>query len=190
MGRSYNRKRKNTHKKPLKPVLLLLAAMILLGIFILIKVLNSSGADHGGETGIGVQGTQDTTVHTMPQQVKADYEKWLSAAMVVGLSMEYPDFELIGIYTMTETAMESKEKSDGVYIIFTSEGKVSALHSVALKKERTESGTRDISTNNLGFATFDLVKPESVDTSSMKQILLEEIGELIAQSMLVSIYTH
>jgi hypothetical protein len=42
----------------------------------------------------------------------------------------------------------------------------------------------------VGFATFDPVEPESVDISAMKQISLEEIGELIAQSMLVSIYTH
>jgi hypothetical protein len=189
MGTTQNGKRRQMPKKPW-PAILLLIAVILLGGFILTKVLQSGVTDPGLQSGTGAQGTQGIPAQTMPQQAEADYEKWLSAAMVVGLSMEYPDFVLTGIYTASETALENKKSSEGVYIFFTSGGKTQGLYGVALERERTESGTRDISTNTVGFATFDLVEPESVDVSAMKQIFLEEIGELIAQSVLVSIYTH
>lgn len=189
MGTTNNRKRKQMPRQPW-PAILLLIAVFLLGEFILTKVWEPGATDPGLQSGSDAQGTQNVPAQTMPQQAKADYEKWLSAAMVVGLSMEYPDFELTGIYTASETALENKKSSEGVYIFFTSGGKTQGLYGVALEQERTESGTRDISTNTVGFATFDPVEPESVDISAMKQISLEEIGELIAQSMLVSIYTH
>lgn len=124
------------------------------------------------------------------QRVDAEYEKWLAAAMVVCISMEYPDFELEGIYTASATALADKFDSDGTYIIFSSGGTRMALHSVPLEAERSTAGTKDISTEAMGYATFDPVDPASVDTSALIAIELEELGELIAQSLLVSIYAH
>ena len=132
--------------------------------------------------------TQPTDV--IVQQADAEYEKWLSAAMIVCVSMEYPDFELEGVYAASATALTDKFSSDGAYIVFTSGGTRMAIHAKALAGERTERGTMDISTETIGFATFDQVDPASVNLDALEQLELNELSELIAQSLLVSIYLH
>ena len=147
--------------------------------------------------------TEETTfstevIETIPTQApivivarkEAEYEKWLGASLVVCVSMEYPDFQLEGIYTSSATSMEDKFDSDGVYIVFSSGNSRMAIHSKALQQERKASGSVDISSETIGFATFDRVKPDSVASSTMEQIDIEALGELIAQSLLVSIYYH
>lgn len=124
------------------------------------------------------------------QRADAEYESWLAAAMLMGISMEYPDFELTGIYVASGTSLEDKMNSQGAYILFTSGGEAMAVHSVPTNGERSAAGTRDLSTETLGFATFDSVDPASVDTKSMKQLAVEDLSELIAQSLLVSVYIH
>lgn len=148
------------------------------------------------ETGDPIEETQGTqssaTQPTSPivQRVEAEYEKWLAASMVVCVSMEYPDFQLEGIYTESSTALDDKFASGGVYVVFSSGGTRMAIHSKALAQERTERGTVDISTEIIGFATFDKVDPASVTASSMDQISLDHLSKLIEQSLLVSIYFH
>ena len=124
------------------------------------------------------------------QRTEAEYEKWLSATVLMCVSIEYPDFEIEGVYSDSATALDDKFSSDGVYIIFSSGGERLAIHSKALEDERTEPGTVDISSEIIDFATFDCIDPALVDTSSMEQINLEDLNEMIAQSLLVSIYTH
>lgn len=124
------------------------------------------------------------------QQAEAEYEKWLGASLLICVSMEYPDFELEGIYAASATDMEDKLSSDGAYIVFTSGGTRMAIHSVALEAERTEPGTCDISTEAIGYATFDRVDPASIDVEAMESLALEELSELISQSLLVSIYSR
>ena len=124
------------------------------------------------------------------ERADAEYEKWLSAALVVCVSMEYPDFQIDGIYAASATSLDDKFTSDGAYIIFTSDGSQMAYHAKALEAERTEAGTVDISTEAIGFATFDSIDAASIDTSKTEPIALEDLDELISQSLLVSIYTH
>lgn len=124
------------------------------------------------------------------QRAEAEYEKWLAAAQIVCLSMEYPDFQLEGVYAASATSMEDKFSSDGAYIIFTSGGNRIAIHSKALDSERAAAGTIDISTEAIGYASFDKVDASSIDVSAMEELALEDLSELISQSLLVSIYTH
>lgn len=132
--------------------------------------------------------TQPTVV--IVQQADAEYEKWLAAAMVVCVSMEYPDFEIEAIYAVSSTELENKFASEGVYIVFNTEGKNLCIHAKALEAERTAAGTMDISTEAIGFATFDRVDAAAVNFTSMKKIAIEDLGELIAQSLLVSVYAR
>lgn len=124
------------------------------------------------------------------QQKDAEYERWLAAAMVVCVSIEHPDFEFEAVYAASATELEDKLSSDGAYIVFRSGGKRYAIHSVALEQERSEAGTTDISTEVIGFATFDKVDPDRVDFESLDLIQIEELNELIAQSLLISVYNH
>ena len=139
--------------------------------------------------------TQESIEETHPpvvivQKADAEYEKWLAAAMVVCVSMEYPDFELEGVYAASSTNLEDKFSSEGAYILFTSDGNQIAIHANALEQERTAAGTKDISTEAIGFASYDFVAPENIDFDSMEEINPEDLGELIAQSILISIYEH
>lgn len=134
--------------------------------------------------------TEEQSSVVIQQQKDAEYERWLAAAMLVCVSIDYPDFEPEAIYAASGTALTDKFTSDGAYIIFTSGGERLAIHSVALENERTEAGTTDISTEVIGFATFDRVDPEKVDAAALDPIELEELSELISQSLLISIYKH
>lgn len=125
---------------------------------------------------------------TIPQQKEAPYEQWLAAGMIIGLSMEYPDFELQGIYLTGETPLEDRMNSDGVYILFTSGGSNMAIHGSPLEEGRKTPGTMDLSTQTIGFAAFDTVDAASVNTAAMTAVEIGELDELIAQSMLVSLY--
>lgn len=183
--------RKSSGKTPTWLIVVTLAVSALLVVFMLFNRFWKEPATPPVEgTDSQPQGTDTQSTNGLVQQAKADYEKWLAAAMVVGVSMEYPEFELDGIYAASATSVADKKNSDGVYILFTSGGESMALYGVALDAERTAAGTKDISTEALGFATFDLVDPASVDTDSMTEIKIEELEELINQSLLVSIYTH
>ena len=124
------------------------------------------------------------------QQADAEYEKWLAATMVMCVSMEYPDFELEGIYAASATALDNKFDSQGAYIVFTAGGSRICIHSKALEAERTAPGTKDISSETIGYATFDRLDPGSVDFSSFEKIELEDLSDLFAQSLLVSIYAR
>lgn len=126
---------------------------------------------------------------TVPE-IGVSYEQWLGAAMVTAVSMEYPDFEIYGIYAASETALENAEKSRGTYILFESEAQQILIQSRPLTGERSEPGTTDLYTPQLGFATYDKVDIHSVDLTGMEQLTLEELGELMDYSVLISLYSR
>lgn len=120
----------------------------------------------------------------------ASYEKWLAAAMVTAVSMQYPDFEIKDIYLTGETSPEQKESSKGAYVVFDAEGVQTVICSFPLETERKEAGTIDLYTRDLGFAAFDVVDLNGIDIGDCQRIEIDEISELISQSMLVSLYEH
>ena len=48
----------------------------------------------------------------------------------------------------------------------------------------------DISTEVIGFATFDKVKPADFNSAGLDEIKPEELSDLISQSLLISVYNH
>ena len=124
------------------------------------------------------------------EQVEADYERWLAATMIFGLSLEYPDFELLDMYAASAVALEEKMDSQGVYIRFLSGGEELAVVSKPLEKERSEAGTRDLSCVTMGFASFDEVPVEGLKTEDMIPLALEDLEEPMSQLVLVSVYNH
>lgn len=115
------------------------------------------------------------------------YEERLAAAMVIGISMQYSDFEFLGIYTASQTPMQDYMNSQGAYVVFLSEGEKLALKSVPLEAERTEKDTMDLHMPALGYATYELVDPDSVTPALLNEVKLEDMEELILESALVSI---
>lgn len=182
MGKGRYKNKKALDKKKILLIALALTVVVLAVALVLIR------GHWKGSQGQNTIGSH--TTDGVAQQPATDYEKRLAAAMVVGLSMEHPDFELTGIYIASQTSVQDKKDSKGVYIFFSSDGEPMVVHSVALEAERTAKGTKDLSSRTLGWATFDLMDPAAVTTESMMQIDLNELTELISLSLQVSIYAH
>lgn len=134
-----------------------------------------------------VEPTEPAVLPTVGQE-ESSYEQWLAAGMVMAISMEYPDFELLGIYAASETPVAYHATSSGAYVHFRSGGGEILIHSAPLDAERSVSGTTDLYTAQLGFATFDQVAVGSADLGGMEKLELEALSDLISQSLLVSIY--
>lgn len=124
------------------------------------------------------------------ERIEATYEEWLAASMVVAMSLHYGDFEISEIYLTGETDLLKKQESTGCFIVFAAEGTQIILQSKPLAEERTEAGTFDLHANNIGFATFDRIDSVLGSVEKYKQITVTELEELIAQSLLVTVYEH
>lgn len=143
--------------------------------------IESKAAD--ANNGEGVQSSIN-----LHQKADASYERWLAAAMVTAISLHYSDFQINGIYLTAETELSSASESSGAYVAFTSGEESLMICSKPLEEERTEAGTIDLYTMDLGFATFDEVDLKTVNTEGMLSVEAAELSELISQSMLVSLY--
>ena len=118
------------------------------------------------------------------------YEERLAASTITAISLAYPDFELKQVLTETETQLDAAADSKGVYVEFVSGGENMVIHAKWLAKERTKKGTTDLHEQTLGFATFDVVSGETLQGKDMKSLDVNELGDLIAEAMLVSLYEH
>lgn len=117
----------------------------------------------------------------------APYEDRLAAAMVIGISMQYAEFEFEGIYAASETSMGNYMNSAGAYVVFRGDGQWLALRSQPIAAERSDKGTADLYLPALGYATYELVDPQTVPGTGLREMQLEDLEELILQSAQVTI---
>lgn len=115
------------------------------------------------------------------------YEDWLASAMIIGISMQYSDYEFLGIYTASETPVAAHDSSAGAYVIFMGDGEKRALKAVPLDGERPDRGTADLYVPAIGYATYELIDPNSVPVNSLKERKIEDLATLISASTQVSI---
>ncbi len=118
------------------------------------------------------------------------YEKWLAAHEYTLVYLLYQPTVEPEFYLASETAMEYKSYSGGVYIRLTLEDRVVLLESKPLEAERTEPGTKDVSAPMIGYATFDEVDPKSVDLSKMEKLSFDELSELNDEVLLPALSEH
>lgn len=140
--------------------------------------------------------TSDNSADNIPEthveletQADVPYEYWLSAAVLTGISIEYPAFEPKDFYESGETDPDDKTSSAGVYVTFTVDGQDKCIYSKPLETERTVAGTKDISSEVIGFATFDEVSPSDIP-EEFSIVEIENMDELITQSTKVAVYSH
>ena len=190
MGRRY-RKRKQKNKAKVWIIVSAAAAVIVCAAVIIAVLSGQSVSKNKNSDGDEAEADSDKTGRVeVIEKADASYERWLAAGMVTAVSMKYPDFEIEGIYLTGETDPAEKQQSGGAYVIFTADGTETAVQSMPLEEERTDAGTTDLYTRDLGFATFDVVDPAQVDTVSCEEVSMDDIEELISQSLLVSLYEH
>ena len=192
MGKKRGKPKKQNKKKYLQ----WLAAIVIFAICAVIIVLAarelmSNRSEDEPEAGEVIEnGTEEPNQMEIVERADASYERWLAAGMVTAISMQYPDFSIEGIYLSGETELSDKSESEGAYVVFTADGAETAIHSVPLDAERTDVGTTDLYTRDLGFATFDTIEPSQIDTGSCEQIEMDDLTDLISQSLLVSLFEH
>ena len=159
----------------------------LLAALLILSVLGSAGcrSQRTEHQGSDVMSSTEPSV-----QVEPEYELWLASAALLGLSLEYPDFELDGIYALSATSLEEKAASKGVYLCFRSGGTDRAIHCAPLEGERSTAGSVDLSSKVTGFATFDQVEPSELALEGAVEFQTEQLEDTIARSELVSLYYH
>lgn len=167
-------------------VVLIVCAVVIIAALFGQRVSENKEADGDGtESGLDRTGSVEVI-----EKSGASYERWLAAGMVTAVSMQNPDFEIEGIYLTGETDPADKMQSGGAYVIFTADGTETAVQSTPLEAERTDAGTTDLYTRDLGFAAFDVIDPAQIDTEACVAVSMDELEELISQSLLVSLYEH
>lgn len=180
-------------KKMVRILTIILVVLVCLAVYVA-KSQNKDDKQHADQNekeSLVEQGTDQEKLETKEEEVpekaeikdkaEATESEWLAAAAVIGISLQYADFEIEEIYV-------SEEENKETYVVFKSGGEQIAIHSKALSEERKEAGTKDIYTEDLGFSTFDEVQASDVKKENMKKIEIEELDDLIAQSLLVSVY--
>lgn len=179
---------KKTGKVDKKGAIVIIALTVVLAVLI-VAALSLRDMPQNLQSGKDIQETT-APKESIPivVQDQGTYEKWLSAALVMVLPLEYPDFSDLEIYAPGTTDLAKKQESQGIYLKFTSGGAKVILHAAPLEAERTQAGTRDVNSMQIGFATMDAVSGEGLDFSAMERLLLEDLGEHIAQTMLPAVY--
>lgn len=188
----YRRKRnlkhkRKSHKAGLTAVIAIVAGIVLVLAIVLVWFFMQR-PDQGEEEGA----THELNAHYEDyERIDASYEEWLSAAVITSISMNTPDFELGKIYTATETTLDNKSESQGVYVTYQTAGEMKCIQSVPLEAGRSnETGTRDIYTDVIGYATYDEVAADSIDTTVWQSIETADLNTLIEQSERVVLYDN
>ena len=185
------------NKKTKKVVTIMSICLILLIIIAVVlgigKKKENEGLPANSSEELQVEGTDQSELDVVEEEpapseneivekADASYERWLAAGVVVGVSLQYPEFEFTGIYLAPE--------NESVYVVFECGGEEIAIHSKPIEEERTEAGTKDLYTEDLGYASFDEVDVESIAKDECETVEIDELSELISQSMLVTVYEH
>ena len=124
------------------------------------------------------------------EKTDAIYEEWLAAAMVIMVSFDYAVFEIKEVYYNSETDLNDKLKSKGVYMSFVANGEQKCIYCQPLKEENKKEGSVNLYTSDLGFTSVEFVKEADVDFKEYKQLSVDDLTELIQQSMQVSVYRN
>lgn len=159
---------------------------IALTVFFLFQKNGNQGAD-----------TLDSETHELNPHVEeyermdADYEQWLAASVITCISMNSPDFELEEVYASTRTAPDNKMESQGIYVIYRSGEESKCIQAKPLEHGRTgQAGTKDVYSELTGYASFDEVSADVIDTSLWHNVDVQDINTLIEQSERVTLYEN
>lgn len=185
------RKEKEHQKRSLIAVIVIVLLILVTAALVLFWWLNRNdgeNADNGQSS--SAEEAQDTgSSIELEERTVASYERWLAAAVLTGISMEYPDFESVSFYFANETDLSDKASSAGIYVTFTVNGEEKCIRSLPLEAERNDAGTRDLSSEVINFASFDEVSASEIP-AEYSAVEIADINELIMQSARVMVYTH
>ena len=187
-NRKRKKKRRYIKKRKLWPVIVGVIVVLMMAASIVIYVMTSGSSSDDSQENASSDDVPEVNLE-LEDQVEAPYEHWLSAAVLTGISIEYPSFEPGEFYIAGETKIEDKASSEGIYVTFSVEGEEKCIRSIPLDTERSDAETKDIYSEVIGFATF-----EEVDASEIPEgffaMDIDNIDELVTQSTRVAVYSH
>lgn len=125
---------------------------------------------------------------TLPQLSEGSYEQWLAAAGTMAAYLAYPNTTDAVAYFLSETPLENKGSSPGIYLQLTVGGETVLLRLKPLEGRRSEAGTRDISSMQTGYATYDEVAP--IDLEGLPTATMEELVIYLNEILLPSLYEN
>ena len=137
-----NERRKRRIKKKQRKKIIALAVGILLCLIIACVIIilykgngkaESDFAEENDSQTREVEIVDDRGNAEIIAKADASYEKWIAAAMVTAISMEYEDFTIDKIYVTGENDVNSKESSQGVFVVFSRENQQFAITSKPLE---------------------------------------------------------
>ena len=191
-----NKKGNNKKLVILVVALAVVLAALLIAAFILDGAKNpDSQAGTTGTAGSSATTEPKLTLPPKPtsdleQRVEGSYEQWLASAGMYGISMQYLGGLPVGIYAPASTPFENRSQSGGVYIrVQTADAEI-LIHCKPLDAERTEKGTVDLYTKELGYNTFDEIPMSEVDLSAMEVLKFEDLGAYMDQTLLPTVLEH
>lgn len=187
-NRKRRKKRRYNKKRKLWPVIVGIIVVLALVTAIVVYVMTRGSSSDNSQENASSDDVSEANLE-LEDRVEAPYEYWLSAAVLTGISIEYPSFEPGEFYIAGETQVEDKASSEGIYVTFSADGEEKCIRSIPLDAERSDAGTKDIYSEVIGFATF-----EEVDASEIPEgfsvIDIDNINELVTQSTRVAVYSH
>lgn len=131
---------------------------------------------------------ETTAVPFLPQQrQELPYETLLAAVVLTGLTLQYPDHQLEGLYYQQTHAVTDKMESGGVYACFSAEGESLCIHASPLEEPRSEAGTIDLYENYLGYATFDVSDGGQVALEGYTAVSEEDLSLALEQLYLPTV---
>lgn len=187
-NRKRKKKRRYNKKRKLWPVIVGIIVVLVLAAAVVAYVMTRGSSSDNSRGNASSDDVPEANLE-LEDRVEAPYEHWLSAAVLTGISIEYPSFEPGEFYTAGETTIEDKASSAGVYVIFSADGEEKCIRSIPLDAERSDAGTKDIYSEVIGFATFEEVDAAEIP-EGFSAVDIDNIDELITQSTRVAVYSH
>ena len=158
-----------------KKTLILLAGMVFV-LSLTTACSHTKKEDDVAET------TQPEATVELREKTDAPEIDWLAAEAVLGVSLVYSDFEIEHIY--------QDEEADIVYTVIKTEGKEEIIKSKPIDGERDKAGSRDLTAEDHGYATFDVISKLPKDSNSYTEKSLEDLEQLLSESLLVTVIEH
>ena len=125
------------------------------------------------------------------ERAEADYEQWLAASVITCISMNNPDFELEEVYASTQTTIDDRMNSQGIYVTYQSGGETLCILAKPLEQGRSgQAGTKDVYSELTGYASYEEVSADTIDVSQWHTVDMQELNTLIEQSERVVLYEN
>lgn len=189
-GRNKQRRRGNSRRRILT-VSMVCAVVVLIGVGLTVWIYRGQRSGQQDSNPIDSENHEPEPYVEEYERADADYEQWLAASVITCISMNTPDFELEEVYASTQTTVNDRMSSQGIYVTYQSGGETLCIQAKPLEQGRSgQAGTKDVYSELTGYASYDEVSADAIDKSQWHTVDLQDLNTLIEQSERVVLYEN